>query len=86
MQTMPPRLIGAFLLSKGPVQSREGMHDGFRANFTLRAGGSARMARPTLAEIALDSGSGGYGPARVSGLLSLISRSILVARLDHIAT
>ena len=47
------RLRGPNQRSKGPVQSREVIHDVFLMNFTLRAGGSARMARPTLAEFAL---------------------------------
>ena len=50
---MRSRLRGPYPWSKGPIQSPEGLYDAFRANFTLRAGGSARMARPAQPEIAL---------------------------------
>ena len=54
---MRSRLRGPYPWSKGPMESREVVHDAFRVNFTLRAGGSARMARPAQPEIAL-----GIGP------------------------
>ena len=53
MRTMPPRLRGAYPWSKGPMQTPEVVHNAFRVNFTLRAGSSARTARPAQPEIAL---------------------------------
>ena len=68
---MSPRPRGPYPWSKGPMQSPEVVHDAFRVNFTLRAGGSARMARPAQPEIAL-----GIGP--------ILSRSsVEVVEPDH---
>ena len=68
---MSPRPRGTYPWSKGPMQSPEVVHDAFRVNFTLRAGGSARMARPAQPDIAL-----GRGP--------ILSRlSVEVVEPDH---
>ena len=53
---MSPRLRGAYPWSKGRSRSPQGSLDAFRVNFTLRAGGSARMARPAQPDIALGRG------------------------------
>ena len=56
IHTMSPRPRGAHPWSKGRSRSPQGSLDAFRVNFTLRAGGSARMARPAQPDIALGRG------------------------------
>ena len=68
---MPPRLRGPNQRSKDRIRSPGLLLDAFRVNFTLRAGGCARMARPAQPEIALRIGpitSSAHRPEHVSAV------------------